>query len=589
MFRRRSLMRHATLCAFMGLAVSGAMAQSAAPRKVQSDTVENGVVAVRPPKLNNLPLFDRRMQQQGPEEFESMRWLFLQNLKANPQLIDNRQAAVTYARMFLPPAGLERFFDCAAGGSRAGCAKAMAGTTVFSRFNRSDVNYAIGSNFRGNEFESARLHQEFVSSYGPRLVAAAAPLPQEAYIAVVNSLQPYSAAEGEFKFSSSTPFMMNGQREIGLQNNFCALTDTVFPAALKLNAANAEQLVNRIEDARKRRATSGAGAVRPIAMVLKVKINGIGAGGRCASEIEPLSLEVHLQDSLSTPLVVDLPLEKGSSAVAAGAAPLRAERAQPLSAAPAPAVASAPPASSAFPSAPNTGAERRAAQAPAGGNAQIGSLSNLPMRDPIAEAGPDIVGIKLNMPMDQAEKVAREYLKPELVYELGAEGPSTGYSKGTAFVSLKLGEAIFLYTGTANAGKVSGVERAIVADTVDVRGVQEQYRARYQRPGGVPGLGKSTGTECGVAFNSNVNKPVTKLTSGKVPDAPDLAKTLSRLMGAGRRLHATPLNQGGDRAACGPGIYLNSSAGANPMLLFTLWDHSRATFDPEPPRRAVKL
>ncbi len=578
----RGLRGAALLLALLGLSAAAAAQGNSRP---QADVVENGVVAIRMPKLNGRPLFDRRGDV---AEMESLRWLRAQQVKADPTILQNVQMAKTSALMFLPLSSLDRFFECQ--NKNTTCAKAYAGSTVHQRVSDGAV---IGSlRFKGNEFESERLFQEFAQVYASRIAAAAAPLPQEAYIAINIQLKPYSAADGGYGFAKSGLFSSGGGFDISLERGFCAPNTTVFPTVLGLNRADAEELANRVDAARPK--NSASTGFRMVTLVLRVKINELGPRSQqCPWNLEPLALDVYPINSLAGPLVADLPLESATPPVVKSAPPLKAERAAkpPLAVAlpqqqqqPA---AAAPPAAAPPPPAPTVQAPK-----PAAGSAQgaVGNLTNLPRREaPPQGLGPDIVGIRLGMPMDQAEKIASDHLKPDLAYDLGAAGPSTGYPKGRALVSLKLGEALFIYTGDATPGKVSGVERAVIADNVDVRQVQEQYRARYMAKGGFPGLGKSTGSECSVAFNSRATKPTMKLTSGKAPDGPEPSRALARLVDAGRRLHAHPLAMGGDRSSCGPGIYLSTGSSSNPMLLFTIWDHSKASFDPEPPKRALKL
>lgn len=576
-FRHRGIFAVALATGALWLSVAS-HAQVQTPTPSKPDIVEDGLVKVLLPQFRGLPVFDQRRAVAGYGEFETQRWLMLQQLTVNRDLLNNRRSAARYALMFLPSSTLDRYFDCVPTVKGGICSQQYAGTTAYGRANSQELQpYA---RFKGNEFDSARLHQDFVQTYGDRMVRAAGELPREAYLIGKFSFLPFSDKDGGFPVLSQNPFSSgqgvgSGADQVVLGDKFCAPSNVAFPKVLRMERPAAEEIVQKI-DSNKSSPALGS-TIRSAALVMKVRIDKVAmVTTTCNSSVEPLALELHQRDSLEKALMV-LPIER--AALAAPTPPPASTPRQAVAVSTPP-----PPPAPKSPGLSSPGSEPLARAKP----------ERVEPKSPDPSAGPDIIGIRLAMPMAQAEKIVRDYMTPDLVYELGIEGESTGYPKGLAMVSLKQGEAIFLYTGDATPGLVSGVERTVIADAIDVAAVRASYKNRYVRPGGHPGIGRSTGPVCGVAFSSRVNKPTTRLVSGRAPSDAESVRTLERLMAAGRHLHAGQKREdvGGSRASCGPGIYLNTVTGSNPMLSFTLWDHSRASFDsPEvvAPKRGLKL
>src|SRR5690606_23212419 len=72
----------------------------------------------------------------------------------------------------------------------------------------------------------------------------------------------------------------------------------------------------------------------------------------------------------------------------------------------------------------------------------------------------DILGIRLGMPMDEADKIARGHLTPDAVYRLETQNPARGYRNGTLYVSYTQAESITLLTDAE--GRVAGIDRRLV-------------------------------------------------------------------------------------------------------------------------------
>lgn len=92
----------------------------------------------------------------------------------------------------------------------------------------------------------------------------------------------------------------------------------------------------------------------------------------------------------------------------------------------------------------------------------------------------DILGIKLGMPFEEGERIAREHLKPDLVYSIQRKSSMPDYGDGRLFVTLSRLEAITLIKRPD--GTVGAITRSVsVPASTKTDTIREQVEEKYGR------------------------------------------------------------------------------------------------------------
>lgn len=199
----------------------------------------------------------------------------------------------------------------------------------------------------------------------------------------------------------------------------------------------------------------------------------------------------------------------------------------------------------------------------------------------------DILGIRLGMPIDEAQAIARKHLEPELIYSLKSTDTTRGYKLGHVYVSLRLNEFIIL--AQTPDGKVAGVERKLtLPPQTPLEPIHKQLIDKYGEPQSKGNWQWWPQQPPAICVNAPPQNAVSTVVEGNEPELEsEQGRKLWKI-----RPHAMPMSyrnapmqnqQAPDLASCGPILRASFTAfspGTEPaysVMQLIMYDHGAYT------------